>query len=43
MGLRGRLRTLEKTTELETITFRLKDGTTVRFYEEEVWPGCFLH
>ena len=43
MGLRGRLRRLEKATERETISFRLKDGATARFYEEEVWPGCFLH
>jgi hypothetical protein len=25
------------------ITFRLTDGTTARFYEDEVWPECFLH
>ena len=34
---------MEKAAERETISFRLKDGTTARFYEEEVWPGCFLH
>lgn len=43
MGLWGRLRRLEKDAEQEAITIRLKDGTTARFYEEEVWPGCFLH
>jgi hypothetical protein len=43
MGLRDRLKRLEKDAEQETITFRLKDGTTARFYEQEVWPGCFLH
>ena len=43
MGLRGRLRRLEKDAEQETITFRHKDGTTARFYEDEVFPGCFMH
>jgi hypothetical protein len=43
VGFRGRLRRLEKATDRETITFRLKDGATARFYEDEVWPGCFLH
>ena len=43
MGLRGRLRRLEKDAEQETITIRLKDGTTARFYEDEVFPGCFMH
>ena len=43
MGLRDRLRRLEKDAEQETIAFRLKDGTTALFYEEEVWPECFLH
>ncbi len=43
MGLRDRLRRLEKGAEREMITFRLKDGSTARFYEDEVWPGCFLH
>jgi hypothetical protein len=43
VGLRWRLRRLEKATERETISFHLVDGTTVRFYEDEVWPGCFLH
>jgi hypothetical protein len=43
VGLWGRLRRLEKDAEQETITFRLKDGTTARFYEDEVFPGCFLH
>jgi hypothetical protein len=43
VGLRERLRELERLAEREMIAFRLKDGTTVRFYEDEVWPGCFLH
>jgi hypothetical protein len=43
VGLRDRLRRLEKGAEREMITFRLKDGTTARFYEDEVWPECFLH
>jgi hypothetical protein len=43
MGLRDRLRRLEKDAEQETIVFRLKDGTPARFREDEVFPGCFLH
>jgi hypothetical protein len=43
MGLRDRLRRLEKDAEQEVITFRLKDGTTARFREDEVFPECFLH
>jgi hypothetical protein len=43
VGLRDRLRRLEKGAERAMITFRLKDGTTARFYEDEVWPECFLH
>jgi hypothetical protein len=43
VGLRGRLNKLRRAAERETITFRLKDGTTARFYEDEVWPECFLH
>jgi hypothetical protein len=43
VGFRSRLTRLERAAERETITFRLKDGTTARFYEDEVWPECFLH
>ena len=43
MGLRGRLRKLERAVEEEMITFRLRDGTTARFYADEVYPECFLH
>ena len=43
MGLRDRLRRLQKAAERETISFRLRDGTTARFYEDEVWPECFMH
>ena len=43
MGLRDRLRRLQKAAEREMITFELKDGTTARFYEEEVWPECLVH
>ena len=43
MGLRGRLKRLQKAAQRDTIAFRLQDGTTARFYEDEVWPGCFLH
>jgi hypothetical protein len=43
VGIRGRIRRLEEATERETISFLLRDGATARFYEDEVWPGCFLH
>ncbi len=43
MGLRDRLRKLQRTTERDMITFRLRDGSEARFYADEVWPGCFLH
>ena len=43
MALRDRLRRLEKGAEREMVTFRLKDGTTARFYNDEVFPECFLH
>jgi hypothetical protein len=43
VGLRGRLKRLQKAAERDTITFKLRDGTTARFYEDEVCPECFLH
>jgi hypothetical protein len=43
VGLRGRLRRLERGAEREMSTFRLKDGTTARFYKDKVWPECFVH
>ena len=43
MGLRERTRKLQEATEREAVTFRLKSGTTARFYEDEVWPQCFLY
>jgi hypothetical protein len=27
----------------ERVALRLRDGTTARFYEDDVFPGCFLH
>lgn len=42
MGLRGRLRRLQRKTERDMIVFTLRDGTQARFYEDEVFPGCFL-
>ncbi len=43
MGLRDRLKKLQKAAEGEVISLRLRDGTTARFYDEDVFPGCFLH
>jgi hypothetical protein len=43
MSLRGRLRKLERATARDVITFELEDGSTARFSEDEIWPGCFKH
>jgi hypothetical protein len=43
VGLRDRLKKLQKAVQRDTIAFRLQDGTTACFYEEEVWPECFIH
>ena len=43
MGLRGRRKKLQRAAERDMITFELRDGTTARFYSEEVWPECLLH
>jgi hypothetical protein len=43
VGLKERLRKLQMAAEQQMITFELRDGTTARFYEDEVWPECFLH
>ncbi len=41
-GLRGRLRKLERETAQDVITFELRDGSTARFSEDELFPECFL-
>ena len=41
--LRSRLERLQWAVERETISFRLRDGTTARLYGDEVWPECFMH
>ena len=43
MGLRGWVRRLERDAEQDMVIFRLKDGTTARFYEDEVFPECFVY
>jgi hypothetical protein len=43
MSLRGRLRKLERATARDLIVFEVQDGSTARFQEDEVWPGCFMH
>jgi hypothetical protein len=43
MGLRDKLRRLERETAQDSITFELLDGSTARFAEDEVWPSCFIH
>jgi hypothetical protein len=43
MGLRDRLKRVQRATERDLVTFELDDGTTARFYEDEIFPDCFLH
>lgn len=43
MGLRDRLRRLQKATERDMLTFKLRGGATARFYEDEVFPEAFIH
>ncbi len=43
MGLRSRLRRLQKATRRYTIAVQLEDGTEARFYADELFPECFLH
>jgi hypothetical protein len=43
MGLRDKLRRLERETAQDSITFELRDGSIARFAEAEVWPSCFIH
>ncbi len=43
MSLRDRLRKLQRLTERDTTAVRLRDGSQARFYDDEVWPECFLH
>ncbi len=43
MSLRSRLRKLKRETAQDLITFELQDGSTARFSEDEIWPGCFMH
>jgi hypothetical protein len=43
VGLRDRLKRLQRATKGDTIAVRLRDGTTARFYADEVFPGAFVH
>ena len=43
MGLRDKLRRLERETAQDVITFELLDGSIARFAENDVWPSCFMH
>lgn len=43
MGLRDRLRRLQRAVEGEAVTLRLQDGTTARLSEEELGRELFLH
>jgi hypothetical protein len=42
MGLRRRVRRLERETRGEPIEIRQREGTVERFYEDD-WTDCFLH
>ncbi len=42
MGLRDRIKRLQQATRRNTVTVELKDGSTARFYQDEVLE-CFMH
>ncbi len=42
MGLKNRLKKLRKATEHRTFVVRLRDGSTARFYEDELLPEAFV-
>ncbi len=42
MGLRDKLRRLERETAQDVITFELLDETTARFAETDVFPAAFI-
>jgi hypothetical protein len=42
VGLKGRLRNLEREAETDLVTIRQADGTVKRFASED-WTECFLH
>jgi hypothetical protein len=43
MGLRDKLRRLQRIADKDLITFELKDGTVARFPAEVVFPEAFIH
>jgi hypothetical protein len=43
VGIRERLKNLERAAEEELVIVELEDGTSVRFRAEEIFPECFLH
>jgi hypothetical protein len=43
MGLRDKLRRLERATVEDMVTFELLDGSIVQFREDEIWPSAFIH
>jgi hypothetical protein len=43
LGIRERLKNLERAAEEELVIVELQDGTSARFREEEIFPECFLH
>jgi hypothetical protein len=43
VGIRERLKNLERAAEEELVIVELEDGTSARFREEEIFPECFLH
>jgi hypothetical protein len=43
VGIRERLKNLERAAEERLVIVELEDGTSARFREEEVFPECFLH
>lgn len=43
IGIKSRIRRLERAAEKDMITFKLRGGSEARFYHNEVWPACLLH
>jgi hypothetical protein len=43
VGLKDRLRALEREADENLVVVELEDGTTARFRDEEIYPECFLH
>ena len=43
MGLKDRIRNLEREANISLVAVEHEDGTTSRFREGDIFPDCFLH